>query len=300
MDIANLKAFVKVAETRSFSLAADQLFLTQPAISKRILQLEEQLGTRLFDRLGKQTRLTRTGEVFLPLARSVLQDMQKAVQQIADLEGNPSGGLSIATSHHIGLHRLPPVLRSYSASYPEVELDLNFMDSEQACRLVERNDIELAVVTLPFKKTHHLHYETIWSDPLVIVSAPGHPLTRSSTGTITALINHPAILPSHGTFTREAIDQAVGDHRADLKIALETNYLETIKMMVSVGLGWSILPLSMLDASLRQINIKSFECSRELGLVFNPSRSQSKAVSAMLKIIRQCKSSSELVYSDGA
>ena len=76
-------------------------------------------------------------------------------------------------------------------------------------------------------------------------------------------------------------------HRAELKITLETNYLETIKMMVSVGLGWSILPSSMLDSGLRRIDIPRFSCSRDLGLVFNPARNQSRAVAAMLDVIRE-------------
>jgi DNA-binding transcriptional LysR family regulator len=195
--------------------------------------------------------------------------------------------LSIATSHHIGLHRLPPVLRAYTAAYPEVELDLNFMDSEQACKLVENNDIELAIVTLPFKKVGVLHYEKIWQDPLTIVCANDHPLANDAGVSLATLLQHPAILPSHGTFTREAIEQALAGHRAELKITLETNYLETIKMMVSVGLGWSILPSSMLDSGLRRIDIAGFSCSRVLGLVFNPARNQSKAVAAMLDVIRE-------------
>ena len=89
METANLRAFLKVAECGSFSRAAKQLFLTQPAISKRIRQLEEQFGSRLLDRVGRQVRLTRSGESLLPHARQVLQQIETARQQIADMEGNP-------------------------------------------------------------------------------------------------------------------------------------------------------------------------------------------------------------------
>ena len=282
MDTANLKAFIQVAESESFSLAAEQLFLTQPAVSKRIKQLEQQFGSQLIDRIGKRVKLTRTGELLLPRARKILHDLQAARQQIADFEGNPSGALSIATSHHIGLHRLPPVLRAYVSSYPEVELDLSFMDSEEACQLVEHNEIELAIVTLPFKTVKGLNYQRVWRDDLRVVCANDHPLTGIAHPTLTDLLPHTAILPSHGTFTREAIEKALSAYRDQLQISLETNYLETIKMMVSVGLGWSILPHSMVDASLSEIRLADFACGRDLGIVINPQRSRSRAVEAML------------------
>jgi DNA-binding transcriptional LysR family regulator len=287
MDTANLQAFIKVAETRSFSVAAEQLFLTQPAISKRIKQLEEQLGTHLIDRIGKQLNLTRTGELLLPKARQIMLDLQSIRQQIADMEGNPMGSLSMATSHHIGLHRLPPVLRAYSAEYPEVDLDLHFMDSEQACTLIEQNQMDLAVVTLPFATSAALDYQTVWIDELKIVCSSNHALTQVDKPELKMLTQHTAILPSHGTFTREAIETALASFKDELKISLETNYLETIKMMVSVGLGWSILPMSMVDHSVIALDISEFNCSRQLGIVINPRRSHSRAVEAMLKTIQQ-------------
>ena len=290
METSNLQAFIKVAETGSFSVAASQLFLTQPAISKRIKLLESQLDTKLLDRHGKKLQLTQTGQALLPRARKILQDIETARQQISDLEGSPMGSFSMATSHHIGLHRLPPILRAFTSLYPEVNLDLNFMDSEKACQLVEQNDIELAVVTLPFESSSKLTFNTIWNDPLMITCAIDHPLTTLSSPTLKDLIQHPAILPSHGTFTRDAIEIALQEVRDKLIINLETNYLETIKMMVSVGLGWSILPQSMLDPSLFHIKIPDFQSSRQLGIVLNKNRSLSKAVSAMLNLITDMKS----------
>lgn len=285
METSNLKAFIKVAETGSFSRAAEQLFLTQPAISKRIKQLEQQFASKLLDRQGKQIHLTQTGLALLPRARQILKDIQHAQQSIADMEGSPMGSLTMATSHHIGLHRLPPILRAFTAQYPEVDLSLNFMDSEQACQLIENNELEIAVVTLPFDASLKLEFTPIWDDQLMITCAADHPLTERSIISLNDLVKHPAVLPSHGTFTRQAIEQALQEVLSELKINLETNYLETIKMMVSVGLGWSILPLSMLDKSLFRLNIPAFDARRQLGIVLNKNRSQSRAMNAMLELI---------------
>ena len=287
MDSANLQAFVKIAETGSFSVAASELFLTQPAISKRIKQLENQLGSKLIDRLGKQSQLTQTGRALLPKARQLLQDIHGIKQQIADLEGRPMGALSMATSHHIGLHRLPPVLREFNRRYAQVELDLNFMDSELACRMIEHNELELAVVTLPFKASEKLAYRPVWDDRLMICCAHDHPLAQLRSPKLKHLIDHPAVLPSHGTFTRDAIEQALRPIRSELVINMETNYLETIKMMASVGLGWSILPQSMnQDQTLHPLEIDGFSAHRTLGVVLNRQRSLSKAAQAMVDLLQ--------------
>ena len=287
MDSANLQAFVKIAETGSFSLAANELFITQPAISKRIKQLESQLGSQLIDRIGKHSQLTQTGKVLLPKARQILQDIDSVKQQISDLAGNPMGSLSMATSHHIGLHRLPPVLREFNQRFGAVELDLNFMDSEQACRLIEHNELELAVVTLPFKSSEKLTFRPVWNDQLVVCCALDHPLSQIESPRLDDLLEHPTVLPSHGTFTRDAIEQALKAVRGKLAINMETNYLETIKMMVSVGLGWSILPASMMDQTLHQVALDEFHSSRTLGVVLNRQRSLSKAAEAMLELLEK-------------
>ncbi len=286
MDTGNLQAFIKIAETQSFSMAAEQLYLTQPAVSKRIKQLEEQFGSKLVDRNGKHIHLTQTGQALLPMARQILNNLQHARQQIADLEGNPMGSLKMATSHHIGLHRLPPILRAYNGQYPEVDLDLHFMDSEQACQMIEKNELDMAVVTLPFDSSARLKYVPIWQDHLVISCASEHPLATLPSPTLNDLVKHPAVLPSHGTFTRDAIEKALTNVIGDLKINLETNYLETIKMMVSVGLGWSILPTNMLDSGLIRLNMPGFNASRQLGIVLNKNRSRSKATNAMIDLLK--------------
>ena len=140
MDTQNLKAFLLVAETGSFSLAAQKLHLTQPAVSKRVAQLEEQLNVTLFDRIGRTINTTEAGDALLPHARAVQLELQAAEQSVRDLAGEVRGRLRLATSHHIGLHHLPPVLSYFSKTYPAVQLDIEFMDSEQAYELTLRGE----------------------------------------------------------------------------------------------------------------------------------------------------------------
>ncbi len=247
MDIPGLQTFTAVATTGSFSRAAQQLSLTQPAVSKRITALEGQLGVRLFDRIGRRVILTEAGETLLERTSRILAELEDSRRALANLSGRVAGRLTVGTSHHIGLHRLPPVLRQFTGCYPEVVLDLRFMDSEAACRAVEQGELELGIVTLPPDPAPLLHTIPVWRDPLCIVASPEHPLTTGKPVKVEALARYSAILPSPGTYTRELLERVVEPLGVELRVGLSTNYLETIKMMVSVGLGWSLLPETMVD-----------------------------------------------------
>lgn len=286
MDIPNLYAFVSVAETGSFSAASEHLYLTQPAISKRISTLETELDIQLFDRIGRKVTLTEAGTALLDRARNILQQVEDSKRTIQNLSGHVAGKLSIGTSHHIGLHRLPPVLRAFTHAYPEVELDLHFMDSEEACHAIEHGDLELGIVTLPLKPAKVLHTYEVWPDPLDIVVNQSHPLASLKKITPKQLANYSAILPTRGTYTRQIFEHTMRKHKLELKVGLSTNYLETIKMMVSVGLGWSVLPRSMLNKELTTLNIEGIKLERKLGVVWHSGHTLSNAAKAMFDMLK--------------
>jgi DNA-binding transcriptional LysR family regulator len=289
MDISALQAFLAVAESGSFSRAAERIYLTQPAISKRIAALEKEIGARLFDRIGRGIHLTPAGEALLSRARNVLKELEDVKRGITNLSGSISGELLLATSHHIGLHRLPGLLKRFHETYTQVRLNLQFMDSEKACQAVARGDLELAVVTLPPEAPAPLKVEKIWDDPLDIVVSPGHPLARELPVTLNRLLDYPAILPGPGTYTREIILNAFGRLRDRIQVGMATNYLEVLKMLAAIGLGWSALPRTMIDAGLKVVQIEKVEIRRELGIVTHEKRTLSNAGQAMIRIIRENK-----------
>ncbi|MBN1379603.1 MAG: LysR family transcriptional regulator [Gammaproteobacteria bacterium] len=284
MDTHSLQAFLAVADSQSFSLAAESLFLTQPAVSKRIAALEQELDARLFDRLGKRVVLTEAGQTLLPRARHIIQELADSRQLIANLSEEISGTLQMATSHHLGLHRLPDVLRDYSLRYPQVELDIRFTASEIACEAVAAGEKELAVVTLPEVTAEKLNAEKIWDDPLSIMVNKQHPLLRAK-NKLEALALYPAILPDPGTVTRRLIEQPLEAQGIQLKVGLETNYLETIRMLVTVGLGWSVLPLTMQTDELSCIKLEEITFKRQLGVVTHKNRTLSRAAQAFIQIL---------------
>jgi len=291
MQISQINAFLAVAELQSFSLAAERLQITQPAVSKRIRLLEETMKTTLFDRIGKQSILTPDGLALMPHAEQILAEIKTYQSRLVRKHDKPSGILSLATSHHVGLHRLPQILRDFKIEYPQVDLDLHFMDSEVACIAVSNNELELAIVTLPEVPDERLSLEPVWIDLLQIVLATDHPLSRLSQINKEQLLEYPAILPSAGTFTRKIINQYFGVVKDSMKIILETNYLETIKVMVSANLGWSMLPVSMLDNTVTGIAPGELEIKRPLGIVTRRNRTLSLNACAMITMLQQAKAS---------
>ena len=286
MDTQALQAFVTVAETGSFSIAAEKLHLTQPAISKRIATLEAQLDTRLFDRISRSISLTEAGQLLLIRAEKILQEVNDAIRAVHDLSGDVSGRLALATSHHIGLHRLPSVLRKFSTQHPHVKLDIDFMDSEAAHENILAGKLELAVVTLAPQNNPHLHAEKIWHDPLVFMVAPNHPLLETNNITLRDLSHYPAVLPSTNTYTGQIVLELFRTHQLNLELTLATNYLETIRMMVSIGLGWSVLPATMLDKDVCSINVENIILSRDLGCVWHRNKSLSNAAVAFMAALK--------------
>lgn len=288
MDLSALQAFVEVARARSFSDAADALYLTQPAVSKRIAGLEQQLGSRLFDRIGRRIDLTEAGEVLLPRAQRLLEEAEDLTRMLGNLSGETHGTLLMATSHHIGLHRLPPVLRTYSQDFPQVRLDIRFMDSEAACRAVQTGELQLAIVTLPPDHAPSgLQLESIWTDRLRFAVAGDHPLAKRKRPRLDDLTQHPAVLPSANTYTRGILERETRRHGIQLQIGMTTNYLETLKMLVSIGLGWSLLPETMLDSELVILKIPGIRPTRRLGLVSHADRTLSNAGRAMIEACRR-------------
>ncbi len=285
MELQWLKAFLAIAEQGSVSEAAEHLHLTQPAVSKRLAALEQQLGTPLFDRIGRRLQLTDAGRALLPRARHILNEVSDAERELRALGGAVTGSLRIATSHHVGLHHLPPVLKEFSARYPDVSLDIDFVDSERAYEALMAGEYELAVVTLALKEYPSLEARVIWPDPCVVVAAPDHPLAHMPTLDIADLARYPAILPDLNTYTGRLIKREFDARGLKLTAKLATNFLETIKMMAGVGLGWSVLPRTLVDDSLAVLPVEKLHIVRNLGVINHRNRTLSNAASALQQLL---------------
>ncbi len=282
MDTQHLQAFVAIAQQGSFSAAADKLCITQPAISKRIALLEEQLDAKLFDRVGRQVVLTQAGNLLLDKATNILHEVQAARRAIKDLHGEVTGKLSIATSHHLGLHYLPPYLREFSSRYPDVKLDLHFLDSEHAYHQVLLGRFDIAIITLALEQDPRINSQELWQDQLQFVAAPSHPLATQKNLLLADLSPHQAIMPDTNTYTTRMIKELFDREGQSLDVTMVTNHLDTIKMMLTIGLGWGVLPSSIIDDQLRVLDVSHPPLVRSLGCIHHNQRSLNNAARAFL------------------
>ena len=289
MDNQNLSAFIIVAENKSFSEAAYVLDVTQSTISKRIALLESQVGKKLFDRIARRIALTEAGQELLPRARRILKEYADALQAINDLSGNVSGILRLAISHHLGLHRLPDLLKIFSKTYPDVVLDIEFMDSEKAYERIMQAKSEIGIITLGSEIHPNIHKKEIWDDPLKFVCSEDHALSKLLDPELEDLANFPVILPGLNTYTGRIVQNIFQYRQISLVTPMSTNYLETISKMVEIGLGWSVLP-ETLTKNLHSLSVNHTSIKRQLGYICHTKHTLSNAGVAFLSLLdQQCE-----------
>ncbi|GGE72672.1 transcriptional regulator [Streptosporangium jomthongense] len=300
MDSNALKAFLTIVDQGSFSEAAELLHITQPAISKRLATLENQLGTTLVDRSQRQLRLTESGSRLLPHARKILDEIHNARIALSPDSSLIEGELLIIASHHIGLHHLPKWLRRFKREHPHVAINLQFMESDAAYEQMRKRNAELAFVTLSDSMPASFHVFAQWPDPMAFVVGKDHPLAELDSPRLADLAGHPALLPDTTTSTYRVISRLFLEENLPLHPQMPTNYLETLKMMTSVGLGWSVLPLRMVDESLKVLEgvvtkgpNAGQPVTRVLGGIGLTGRQPGNAARALLAIVQDEEEGSE-------
>ncbi len=286
MDTDLLRTFLSVASIGSFTLAAKKLQLTQPALSKRIKRLEAIVGTNLFDRVGNHVIETEAGRLLREQAPAILGSIDSTFQDIRDLTGKVSGQLHIGTSHYIGLHLLPDYLEQYIDTYPEVDLNIEFIDSELAYDRVLSGDLELALLTFPSQANPRLEHQLIWQEALQIVCHRYYELLNH-TNPMSQLSDYPCILPPAHTFPRELFEhqlEALGVHLGKVKTA---NYLEVIAKLVACKMGWTLLPERLVTSPLTVISEEKNLSVRSMGIIYRTNKTLSNAAQALVDLLHQ-------------
>ncbi|MHC9510926.1 LysR family transcriptional regulator [Kangiella sp. M94] len=286
MDTDLLRTFLSVASIGSFTLAAKKLQLTQPALSKRIKRLEAIVGTNLFDRVGNHVIETEAGRLLREQAPAILGSIDSTFQDIRDLTGKVSGQLHIGTSHYIGLHLLPDYLEQYIDTYPEVDLNIDFIDSELAYDRVLSGDLELALLTFPSQANPRLEHQLIWQEALQIVCHRDYELLKH-TNPMGQLSDYPCILPPAHTFPRELFEhqlEALGVHLGKVKTA---NYLEVIAKLVACKMGWTLLPERLVTSPLTVISEEKNLSVRSMGIIYRTNKTLSNAAQALVDLLHQ-------------
>ena len=295
MDIHNLQAFIAVAEKRSFSKSAEGLKLTQPAVSKRIASLESELNCRLFDRVGRTVHLTEAGKVLLPTALKINTQLSRVEKLITNLEGEVGGKLSIGSCAHVCADRLATMLRVYRKDFPAVDIDLQFLTSEEVQSLVTDGSLDLGFCsTVEYgersKIPRRLKVLETWRDKLKVVVSRNHELTQIHNGTVSLdqLCAFPAILPDARSEIRKALDKLVFAGAANSSVAMESTNSATVRSMASIGMGWGCLPSTEIDNSVVALNVADLDLSQTINLMCNAELSMSRSALSFIEGCQNC------------
>ena len=242
MEIKQLETFCKVAELGSFSRAAEVIHLAQPTVSAQVASLERVLGTKLFDRLGRQVNLTPAGRMFYQYARRILRLRQEAINALMEFNQSLAGEISIGASTIPGEYVLPRLLGAFSEDFPSLRVNLKIGDSEEILELLGQEEIELAIVGMK-GKGKGVEFVPLFSDRVIIIAPKGHPLAGKEVGW-ERLKGEPFILRERGSGTRKAFEEGLGRKGLkifDLRIVATMGSTSSVKEGVKAGLGLGIV-----------------------------------------------------------
>jgi DNA-binding transcriptional LysR family regulator len=247
--LRQLKAFEAVARHLSFSRAADELHLTQPAVSIQIKTLEGHVGVTLFEQIGKKVYLTQGGAALREFSRAIIQQFQEAEDTMAQFKGIAGGKLNVAVIS-AGDYFFPHLLVEFARHHPGVKLNLTVHNREELLAHLAANQTDLAVMVRPPDRLD-THNEAFAPHPYVIVAAPGHPLAGRRQIPMAELMREPFVVREKGSDTWHSMQEAFGDHLHDLNIAMEIKSTETIKQAVIAGIGLGFLSAHTLGQELQ-------------------------------------------------
>ena len=287
MDLRQLEIFVKVAELGSFSRAAEALHLTQPTVSEHIRTLEDELGVRLLDRLGRGAAVTRAGELLVSYAGRMLALQREARQALDSFQGKMSGGLVMGASTIPGEYVLPPLIGRFKDKYPEIAITLLIGDSQAVVGWVVEGKAELGVVgaRLPHRA---VEYRELMPDEEVVVVPAGHAWHGRTQVTLEELRAEPLLIRERGSGTRAAREAALAaaDLRLDaFRIVGEMGSTQAIKQAVKAGVGISVLSRRAVEEECRHgllwdLRVKDLNVTRAFHVVTHKDRSRSPLAEA--------------------
>lgn len=271
LDNFRLVVFRKVAEQLSFRKAAEELYLTQPAVSLQVKALEEDLGAQLFDRTGMHIKLTAAGAVLLKYSERASSLLLKAEQDIAALSGDHAGHLALGASTTIAQYVLPSLLGDFSREYPRIQTTLVSGNTEQIVEAVETQKIDLGLIEGP-ARSRGVKTVPFLKDELVLIASTSHEWTERVSISCADLCAAPLLVREHGSGTRRVLEMALerrGVKQNALRIVMELDSTEAIKSAVEAGLGagfvsrWAIAKDLRLNSSFKIVVVDGLSTQRD-------------------------------------
>ena len=288
LSLAPLRALAAVARHGSFSRAAAELRLTQPAVSMQVRQLEDRVGSPLLERVGKRATPTRAGELLLAHAARAFLELEAGVEQVRRLRGIVAGRLRLGTSASVSIYLLPPLLRRFRTRYPETELQIVTGNASEIVTAVAANELDLGVVSLPVR-SRELMVTPFYRDELVAIAPPGRQWRGRRTIGPHDLAREPLILFERGATLRRVIDTWFQRGGAAPARVMEMGNTEAIKKLIQAGLGLSVTSWFSAKSEVKRSALVAIRLQpalqRHLGVVRRRDKTPTPTLDAFLEAL---------------
>jgi DNA-binding transcriptional LysR family regulator len=261
VDLRQLEILRAVAQTGSFTSAGEQLHLSQSAVSRQILLLEEELNEQLFLRLGRKIRITPAGTTLLGLSQRMFDDLEQTRASILETQRSVTGTLRLVGGMTVCLYVFPPLLKAFRKDHPAVDVKLMPGATPRLIRQLRSGTADLGLLTLPVDDPA-LVSVPVMREELLLVTAPQHPLARKKVVTPQDLARQSFVLYESGSGTRKAIEEFFASEGIAPAIVTETENVEIIKALVRINMGVSIIPY---QAVAREVRMGHLFCARIAG-----------------------------------
>lgn len=289
VTLRQLRVFRSVAEGRNFSRAGDEVGLTQPAVSRAILELESQLGLRLLDRTTREVMLTDAGLSLAARLDRVLDELDQTLQDVAGLANARGGKVRVASSPTLSANLMPACIAACAAREPGIRFLLLDRIQQDVLDSVRSGEVDFGVVVEP-STAEDLHCETILNDPFVLVAPPDHPLARRKSVRWSALGGQALVLLDHASGSRRLIDGALARHGAVCEVRQQLGHPTTVFRMVEAGIGISVMPaLAVPPSGLRHLVAVPLvpQVQRDIMLIRRRNRALSPLAERVWNLVRE-------------
>lgn len=293
MQIESLKVFCDLAETESFTKAAQINQVTQSAVSQQISALERLFKSLLIERSKKRFRLTREGEVLYEYSKQIMHTYEALHRKLQEIKDVISGTIRVATIYSVGLHDLPPYIKRFLKDYPTVNVHVEYRRANQVYEDVIGNVVDLGLVAYP-ARDNKLEIVPLRKDPLVLICHPQHALAKSRNIRINALSGQKFIGFEPDIPTRKALDRILKDHTVQVQHVMEFDNIETVKRAVEIDAGVAIVPRGTIlqeisKQTLAQVGLDDGEFYRPLAAIYKKNKVLSPAMKQFLTTLKEDK-----------
>src|ERR1700749_1287298 len=290
MQIESLKVFCDLAETESFTKAAQINNVTQSAVSQQISSLERQFKSLLIERSKKKFRLTREGQVLYEYSKQIIQTYDPLHNRLQEIKDIISGTIRVATIYSIGLHDLPPYIKRFMKSYPTVNVHVEYRRANQVYEDVLSNVVHIGLVPYPIKEPK-LEIVPLRKEPLTLICHPTHAFAKQKDVKLKSLAGQKIIGFEPDIPTRKALDKILKEHGVEVKHVMEFDNVETVKRAVEIDAGISIVPMGTVTQevnkqTLMAVVIEDGEFFRPLAAIYKKNKVLSPAMKQFLSILK--------------